>query len=170
MLAGTIDSGKGLFVEETDHVVPSGNLLHNLHSQLIVVAGGVRFAINGGLLMLGRGHLVVLGLGQNAQFPQFFVQFLHVGGDTGLDRTEIVVLQFLTLGRLSAKEGASRKDQVLTLVIHIFINQEVFLLGSHLADYLLHVRVAKETQHPDRLPGELFYRSRKSWGCRGFCL
>ena len=182
VLAGTVDPGKGLFVEEADHVVPPGHLLHDLHSQLVVVAGGVGVAVNGGQLMLGGSHLVVLGLGQDAQLPQLLVQLLHVGRHPGLDGAEVVVLQLLPLGGLGPEEGASGEDQVLPPVEHVLVNEEVFLLGPHLADHLLHVRIPEELEYPDRLTAQLVHgaqeggsscpgpdrcRSRKRWGCRG---
>ena len=144
MLAGAVDAGKGLFMEQADHVVPSGDLFHDLHCQLVVVAGGVGIGVDGRGLVLSGGHLVVLGFGEDAQLPKLLVQLLHIGGDPGLDGAEIVVLQLLALGRLGAKEGPAREDQILPLIIHILVNQEIFLLRTYLADDLLYICVTKE--------------------------
>lgn len=44
---------------------------------------------------------------------------------------EIMVFQFLSLGRGSAKQGAASVNQVFSLLIHLFINEEIFLFRSH---------------------------------------
>ena len=69
VLAGTVDAGEGLLMEQAHHAVLGGHIFHDLHGQLVVVAGGVGVGVDGGQLVLGRGHLVVLGLGQDAQLP-----------------------------------------------------------------------------------------------------
>ena len=50
--------------------------------------------------MLGRCHLVVLCLGENAELPELIVQVLHEGGYAGLDHAEIMVVKLLTFGWL----------------------------------------------------------------------
>ena len=157
VLTGAVDPGEGLFVEQAHHVVPPGHLLHDLHGQLVVVAGGVGVAVDGGQLVLGGGDLVVLGLGQDAQLPQLLIQLLHVGGHPGLDGAEVVVLQLLSLGGLGSEEGAAGEQQVLPPVEDVPVDEEVLLLGAHLADDPLHVRVPEQPQHPHRLAGELLH-------------
>ena len=43
------------------------HLLHHLHGQLVLVAGGVGIGEHRRHLVLGGGHLVVLRLGQDAR-------------------------------------------------------------------------------------------------------
>ena len=62
MLAAAVHTGKGLFVQQTYQIVALGHLLHGFHHQLVLVVGRVGIGVNGGHLMLGRGHLIVLGL------------------------------------------------------------------------------------------------------------
>ena len=69
VLAGAVDTRKGLFMQQADQPVPVGDLLHDLHCQLVLVVGGVAVAVDGGHLVLGRSDLVVLGLAQNAELP-----------------------------------------------------------------------------------------------------
>ena len=52
MLAGAVDPGEGLFVDEADQVMAVGHLFQQLHHQLIVVAGGVGVTVDGCHLML----------------------------------------------------------------------------------------------------------------------
>ena len=100
VLAAAVDPGKRLFMQQANHVVLAGDLLHQLHGELVVVGGDVRGRENRRKLMLTGGSLVMLGLSHDAELPQLLVQFLHKRGHTRLDRAEIVVIQLLTLGRL----------------------------------------------------------------------
>ena len=56
-------------MQQADQPVPVGDLLHDLHGQLVLVVGGVAVAVDGGHLVLGRRDLVVLGLAQHAELP-----------------------------------------------------------------------------------------------------
>ena len=74
----------------------------------LCVAGGIGVGVNGGHLMLGRGHLIVLGFGQNPQPPQSLVQILHVCGNPGTDGAEIMIVQLLALRRPVRQIGSGR--------------------------------------------------------------
>ena len=73
VLTGAVDSGEGLFVEQTHQIVLGGALFHNRHHLLVVVTGGVGVGVNGSQLVLTGRALVVLGLAQDAQPPQLLV-------------------------------------------------------------------------------------------------
>ena len=109
VLAGAVDAGEGLLVQQADQTVagrppaswspwPAGS--------------GPRpswhMEIDGGHLMLGGGHLVVLGGGRDAQLPQLHVQVLHKGAHPLPDDAEVLVIQLLTLGGGGAEQGARR--------------------------------------------------------------
>ena len=121
-------------MEQTHHVMLVGDLLHDLHGELVVVAGGVSVGIHRGHLMLGRGHLVVLGLAVDAQRPEIFVQILHIGRHTGTDSAVVMVVQLLTAGRLGAEQGTAGHPQILPLVVHLFIHQKILLLRADAGD------------------------------------
>ena len=80
--------------------------------------------------MLRRGDLVVLSLGQNAELPEFLVQILHECSHARLDGAEIMIVQFLSLRRLRAKERPAGVEKILTLVIKRLVDQEIFLLRA----------------------------------------
>ena len=103
VLAAAVDASKGLFRQQAHQTVTGGNLLHDLHGQLVVIRGDVCHGENGSQLVLRGRYLIVLRFGQNTQLPQLRVQILHVGFYPGLDSTEIVVIQLLSLGRLGAE-------------------------------------------------------------------
>ena len=63
--------------------------------------------IDGGHLVLGGSHLVVLGGGGDAQLPELHVQILHECADALTDDAEVLVVQLLTLGGGGAEQGAA---------------------------------------------------------------
>ena len=96
-----------------------------------MVGGDIGGGKDGGQLVLGRRHLVMLGLGQYAQLPKLLVQLLHKSGNAGADGTEVVILQLLPFGRFGAEQRAAGKDQILTLLEGRLIHQEILLLRPY---------------------------------------
>ena len=157
VLAGTVDPGKGLFMEQAHKIVAGGNLPHDLHGELVVVRGDVCGGVDRGQLMLGRSHLIVLGLRQNSQLPELLIQVVHVGLDPRLDGSKVVIVQLLALGRPGSKQGPARKDQVRTLLKGLLVHQKVFLLRADGGGDPLHIRLSKELQDPESLPVDGFH-------------
>ena len=157
VLTGAVDAGKGLFMKQAHQIVLGCHLLHDGHHHLVVIAGGIGISIDGCQLMLAGSALVVLGLGQNAQSPQLLIQFLHEAGNTGTDGAEIMVIQLLTLGRQSTKQGPSGEAQVFPLGIQILGQQEIFLLSTHLADHAFGLRITEKPQNADSFPGNFLH-------------
>ena len=144
VLAGAVDTGKGLFIQKAYQIVLFCDLFHDLHGELVVVAGCVGVCIDGGHLVLSGGRLIVLGLAVNTQSPEVFVQVLHESCYPGTDGAVIVVIQLLTAGRLGAEEGAAGHPQVLPLVVHLLIHQEVLLLRADTGRDLAGLRVSEQ--------------------------
>ncbi len=138
-----------------------GNLLHDLHGQLVVVGSHVGGGVNGSQLVLRRSNLVMLGLSQDTQLPQFLVQILHEGQDTGFDDTEIMVIQFLALGRHCAEQSTAGKFQVFTLFILVAVDQEVFLLGTDTGDDPFNIFIAEQFQDTKGLFVQSLHRTQK---------
>ena len=157
MLARAVDAGKGLLMEQAHQAVLPGHLLHHVHGDLVVVAGGVGVGVDGGHLMLTGGHLVVLGLGQDPQLPQLPVQVLHVGGHPGPDGAEVVVLQLLALGGGGAEQSAAAQAQVHALGEVLLVNEEILLLGAHLGGDPLGLGIPKQAQDAHRLAAHLVH-------------
>ena len=151
VLAAAVDAGKGLLMEQAHQTVLGGHPLHNLHGQLVVVGGNVGGGVDGGQLMLGGRHLVVLRLGQDAQLPKLLVQLLHIGGHAGLDGAEVVVVQLLPLGGPCAEQRPAGVDQVAALVVHGLVDEEVLLLRAHGGGHAPHVVMAEQLQDAQRL-------------------
>ena len=70
MLAGAVDTGEGLLVQQAHKTVLRGNALHRLHHELVLVDGDVAGAIDRRALVLGRGDLVVLSRRSDAHLPE----------------------------------------------------------------------------------------------------
>ena len=154
VLTGAVHTGEGLFVKETREAVFGRDLLHDLHGQLVVVGGDVGRAVDGRDLVLGGRHLVVLGLGQDAELPELLIQVLHICLDPRLYAAEIVVVELLALGRAGAEEGAAGADQVAALLEELLIDEEVLLLGADGGVHAPDVLVAEELEHAQGLTGE----------------
>ena len=94
---------------------------------------------------------MVLGLGQNAELPEFLVQILHERGHARLDGAEIMVVQLLPLRRLRAEERAARVEQVLALIVKRLVDEEIFLLRADRRAHSPDGGVAEELQNAQAL-------------------
>ena len=160
MLTGTIHAVKRLFMHQANEAVLLRDALHNLHGQLVMVACNVGCGKYGRHFVLGRCNLIVLGLGEDAQLPQFLVQLLHERCHARADRTEIVVLHLLPLGRLGAEQRAAGEDQVLTLGVILLFNEEIFLLGADRGGYTANV-LSEQLEHTAGLRADRFHRAQQ---------
>ena len=151
VLAGTVDAGKRLFVQQADHAVARGHLLHDLHRQLVLVGSDVAGREHRRELVLRGRHFVVLRLGVNAELPELLVQILHERRNARLDAAEVMIVQLLAFRRLGAEERAAGIDQVLALVIHRLVDQEVLLLWADGRAHGCHVLVAEQVDHTQGL-------------------
>ena len=161
VLARAVDAVEGLFVQQADHVVVRGDLLHDLHGELVVVGRDVRRGEDRGELVLRRGDLVVLGLGEDAEFPQLLVQLLHISGNAGLDRAEVVVLHLLPLGRHRAEQRAAGILQIGARIIILLVYEEILLLRADRRRDALGVLVAKQAQDTQRLLADRIHRTQQ---------
>ena len=161
MLAGAVDTGKGLFVEEAHKVVLGSNLFHYLHGQLVGVTGVAGIGENGSQLMLTGSALVVLGLGQDTKTPKLLIQVLHEVADPGADGSEIMVIQLLSLRGQCAKEGTAGQPQVLPLIVNGPGNEEILLLRAYADLNALGGVVTKQPQDTHSLPGNLVQRAKQ---------
>ena len=111
--------------------------------------------------MLRRGDFVVLGLGKDAKLPELLVEVFHEFRDPRLDGAKVMIVEFLSLRGLRAKERPAAEDEVLALVKHLAVNKEVFLLGADGGLDAFHVFVAKELQNAHRLLVDGLHRAQQ---------
>ena len=143
VLAGTIQAGKRLLVEEHPEVVALCHALQQVHEEQVVVVGQVGLLKYGRHLELVRRHLVVAGGDRDAQFVGLALELLHESHHAGRNAAEVVVIELLALGRGGAEQGAAGLAQVGAGVVQSLVDQEVLLLpsegGHHLRDVLVEV-------------------------------
>ncbi|CDC63080.1 unknown [Clostridium sp. CAG:448] len=161
MLSAAVDSRKGLFVQKADQTVLQSDFLHDFHRELVVVSGNIGCRINRCQFVLCRRHFIVFRLGKNPQLPQFLVQLCHICRHTGFDNAEIMIIQFLSLGRLCAKQGAPRIDQILALFVHFAVHQKILLFRSDACTDTFHRRITEQAQNPHCLLAQCFHRTEK---------
>ena len=103
MLAAAVYARKRLFVQQTYHSVAFGDLLHYLHSELVVVGSHVGGGEYGCEFVLSGRNLVMLGFGEYSEFPEPFVEFFHKLLHARLYRAEVMVFHLLTFGGFRAE-------------------------------------------------------------------
>ena len=159
MLAAAVHSRKGFFVKQTHKSVLLCDVLKDFHGKLVMIGSYIRGGKDRCKLMLRRRHLIVFGLGKDAQLPKLFVDIIHEGGDARLYRAEIVVVEFLAFGRFCAEKSASGINKILTLIKHFLCNKEVFLFGSYSGLYGSDVGISEQTENAKRLLVDSFHRA-----------
>ena len=134
-------------MQQADQVMLVGDLLHQLHHDLILIAGAVGQRVDRRQLVLAGRHFIVLRLCRNAQLPAFLIELFHEGEHSWLDDAEIVIVQLLCLWRAVAKQRTSGIDEVFAFLIHLLIDQKVFLFCSDRGDDAVYV-LSQQVQQP----------------------
>ena len=101
MLTGTIHSRKWFFMQQALHPMLTCHPFQCLHDNMVMVDSHVRFRVDRRKFMLRRRHFIVLRLGSHADLPQLLIHILHEPCDSLADRSEIMIVQFLSLRRHS---------------------------------------------------------------------
>ena len=151
VLAAAVYARKRLFVQQACKIVAQSYLAHQLHHDLVVVAGDIGCGEYAGQLVLAGSDLVVLGLSGYAKAPQLFVQFAHEFAHAFVDAAVVVVLKLLSLGRLRAQKRVAADLQVKPAVEQVLVHKEIFLLRAHSGLYRHRFGIAKRAQHTQSL-------------------
>ena len=146
VLAGPVDARERLLVQQADEPVAAGDVLHDLHRQLLVVRADVRVLEDRRDLVLRRRDLVVAGLDRHAELGQLLLGLEHAREHALGDRAEVVVVELVALGRLGAEQRAARVDEVGALEVVLLVDQEVLLLRPDGGEHAVRVRVAEQAQ------------------------
>ena len=134
VLAGAVDAGEGLFVEEADEAVAFGDGAQHLHHEHLVIGGDVGALEDGGELVLVGGDLVVAGFDGHAELVEVPFDLGHEGHDAFGDGAEIVVVELVSLGGGGADERAAAEAQVLAAIMERAVDEEVLLLAADRGD------------------------------------
>lgn len=100
--------------------------------------------------MLSRSNFIMFCFGRNSKFPELFIKIMHISRYTRLQSSEIMIFHFLTFWSRSTDQCTSTEDQVFSLIIKIFIYQEVFLFRSYSCVNVFNFCVSKKTKNFDR--------------------
>ena len=130
MLSGTVDSLERLFVKEADEIVLSCDFLHYLHRKLVVISSDVSCCEDRCELVLCGSNFVMLCSSKDSELPEFFVQVLHESLYAGLDNAEVMIFHLLALRRKCSEKCSACVNEILSLIVHLLVDEEVFLLRS----------------------------------------
>ena len=135
VLARAVDAGERLLVDEEHQAVLRREPAHHAHDDHVVVGADRGRLVDRRHLELAGRHLVVAGLGRDAQAPQLAVEIHHEGEDPLADRAEVLVLELLALGRRGAEQGAAGEHEVGPLLGEAAVDEEVLLLGPDVGEH-----------------------------------
>ena len=162
VLARPVDARERLLVQQADQPVAPGDVLHDLHGQLLVVATDVRVLEDRRELVLVGRDLVVARLDGHAELGELELGLHHVREDSLRDRAEVVVVQLVPLRRLGAEQRAPGREQVGAFEVVLLVDQEVLLLRSHGREYAVGaVGRAEQLQSADRRPRQRVHRAQQ---------
>jgi len=111
--------------------------------------------------VLRGGDFVVFRLGEDSEFPEFFVEIVHKLRDTRFQRAEIVVFKLLSFRGARSEQCASGVDKVRPFQKLFLVNDEVFLLGADGCKNAFDVRFAECRENAFRLFGKSVHRAQK---------
>ena len=131
VLPASVHPLEGLLVEEQAQVVPSGQLPHRLHEDLVLVAGRVRVGEERGELELAARHLVVPRGDGDAEPREVALYVLHVAQDAGRYGAEVMVVQLLILRGLRSDQCAAAEPDIRTLLGARTVQEEELLLRTN---------------------------------------
>ena len=150
VLAAAVNAFERFLRKQAGKAVLVSNLLHHLHRQLVVVDSHIGCLINRSQLVLGRSNLIMLGLGRNAELPQFLVQVMHVFGNSWFQNSEIMIFHLLPLRSRSADQRASADQKVFSLQVQLLVNQEIFLFRTYRCAYMGNGCIAEQAEDSQR--------------------
>ena len=101
--------------------------------------------------MLCRCNFIMFCLCRNTEFPELFVQIMHVSCNTWLQSSEIMIFHFLSFRSRSTDQCTSAEDQVLSLIIKIFVYKEIFLFRTYGCVDVFDFCIAKKTKNLNSL-------------------
>ena len=84
-------------MEQHAEMMLMSNLLHQAHNQEVMIVGQVHFLEDGRELKLVGRNLIMAGLNGDTQFQRLLLQFGHIAGHALRYRTEIMVIELLSL-------------------------------------------------------------------------
>ena len=98
---------------------------------------------------------------QDTYLPEFIIKFFHKCGNLRFDNAKIMIIHFLSLRRLCAKQGSTCKAKIRTFFVHFPSNKEVFLLRTDRAGNSLYTVIAEQSEYTNSLLVKCFHRTKQ---------
>ena len=130
MFSTSVYPCKRLFMKQTHKSVLCGYFLHYLHCKLIMVCCNIGCRIYRRKLVLSRSNLVMLCFCKYSKLPQLSVKIIHIFRNARFNHSEIMIVHFLSFRRLRSEKSTSCKNQILALIIKLFIYKKILLFRT----------------------------------------
>src|SRR5688572_2953718 len=105
-------------------IMSPGNLVHQVHEQLVVVNSKIYFFKHRSTFKLAGCNFIVTGFEWDTQFECFNFKFHHKSIYTRRDRSEIMIFELLAFGGNMPEYCSAGSLQVRPCIVHSNINQE----------------------------------------------
>ena len=158
VLAGAVDAGKRLLVQQARQAVLRRHPLHRLHRHHLVIGGDVGALEDRRDFILRRRHFVVARLDRHAALVELGFEFGHEREHALGDRSEVLILELLALRRPRAEQRAAGVEQVGPREVEVAVDQEILLLGTAGRGDARRAR-AEQLQHAHGLRRQRFHRA-----------
>ena len=127
--------------------VAFGHVAQGGHDDVVVVHGQVAGLVQRRDLVLAGSGFIMAGAHGHAQLVELAFHFHHVGQHALGNDPEVLVTEFLALGRTGAEQRASCHLQVGTGEVEVVVDAEVFLLQTGVGDHRQLGLDAEQLQH-----------------------
>ena len=135
VLARAVDAAEGFFVQQAFQAVALGHVAQGGHDDVVVVHGQVAGLVERRDLVLAGGRLVVAGAHGHAQLVEFALHFHHAGQDALRNDPEILVAEFLPLGRARAEQRTPGDLQIGAGEVEVVVDEKIFLLQTGIGNH-----------------------------------
>ena len=104
---------------------------HGIHCKLVMVNCNICTLKYWCHLMLCRCNLIMLCLSRYTIFPKLHIKVVHKCCNSWLYGTKVMILHFLSLWSRCTKKCPSAENQILSLIIKLFIYKKIFLFWTN---------------------------------------
>jgi hypothetical protein len=154
VLAGAVDAGERLLVEQRRHVVLERHRLERLHRQHVGVGGVRREREDRRELVLRGRHLVVQHAERHAERPEAVAHLVQHAARARIGARKVLVGALLAAERQRAEERAADNAEVGPALEERAVDEEELLLPADVGDDVAHVGVAERVEKARRLAVE----------------
>ena len=123
------------------------HFFHDFHGQLVVVNGYVCGIKDRSQLMLCRSNFVMFCFCRDTKFPQLYIQIMHISSNLWFQGTKVMIFHFLSFWSRCTKQSTSAEYQVFSLLIQVFVYQEIFLFRSDRCGHAGNGFISQKFQH-----------------------